>query len=77
MIDSVAWNPGFSKELSIDGSTVFVYIRKVLKPEPKALNEAKGLITADYQNYLEKEWITSLKAKYPVEVNKVVLAKIK
>ncbi len=77
IIDSVAWVPGFSKDLTIDGSTVFVYIRKVLKPEPKALNEAKGLITADYQNALEKDWIKALRAKYPVVVNKDVLAKIK
>jgi hypothetical protein len=27
------------------------------------------LITSDYQNYLEKEWINGLKAKYPVVVN--------
>jgi peptidyl-prolyl cis-trans isomerase SurA len=60
-----------------NGTTVFVNIHKILKPEVKELNDARGLITADYQNYLEKEWIAALKAKYPVEVNKVVLAKIK
>ena len=49
----------------------------MLKPEVKQLNEAKGLVTADYQNYLEKEWIASLRARYPVQVNKEVLAKIK
>jgi peptidyl-prolyl cis-trans isomerase SurA len=60
----------------MEGSTVFVYIRKVLKPELKELNEARGLITADYQNYLEKEWIQSLREKYPVVLNKEVLDKI-
>ena len=29
------------------------------------------------QNYLEKEWIHSLRAKYPVVVNREVLSKIK
>lgn len=77
IIDTVAWTPGLSKELNIDGDIVLVNIRKVLKPEPKALNEAKGLITADYQNALEQEWIAALRAKYPVVVNKTVLAKIK
>lgn len=77
IIDSIAWNPGFSANMQINGSTVFIYIRKVLKPAPKELNEARGLITADYQNYLEKEWIANLRAKYPVVVNKEVLAKIK
>ncbi|MEI6750912.1 MAG: hypothetical protein WCM93_17305, partial [Bacteroidota bacterium] len=60
-----------------NGATVFVYVRKVLKPVVKELNEARGLITADYQNFLEKEWIASLRAIYPVEVKQDVLAKIK
>jgi len=33
------------------------------------LNEA-GIITADYQNYLEKEWIRDLRVKYQVVVNR-------
>ncbi len=77
LIDSIPWTPGFSNDIVNKGTTVFVYVRKVMKPEIKQLNEAKGLITADYQNYLEKEWIASLRTKYPVEVNKEVLAKIK
>jgi peptidyl-prolyl cis-trans isomerase SurA len=77
LIDSIPWTPGFSNDIISKGTTVFVYVRKVLKPQTKELNEARGLITADYQNYLEKEWITALRAKYPVEVNEVVLAKIK
>mgnify|MGYP001766993170 CR=1 FL=1 len=77
LIDSIPWVPGFSRDMTRDGATVFVYVRRVLKPEVKELNEAKRLITADYQNYLEKEWIASLRQKYPVEVNKEVLAKIK
>jgi peptidyl-prolyl cis-trans isomerase SurA len=77
LIDSIAWVPGFSQDIINNGSTIFVYVRKVLKPEPKELNEARGLITADYQNYLEKEWIAALRSKYPVLVKRDVLAKIK
>jgi len=77
LIDSIPWTPGFSNDMIHDGATVFIHVRKVLKPEPKELNEARGLITADYQNYLEKEWISTLRAKYPVVVKKDVLAKIK
>jgi peptidyl-prolyl cis-trans isomerase SurA len=47
----------------------FYYVLGVVAPEPKTLREAKGLVTSDYQNYLEKEWIKELKAKYPVTVN--------
>ena len=77
LIDSIPWTPGFSGDMINQGTTVFVNVRKVLKPEVKELNDARGLITADYQNYLEKDWIAALKTRYPVEVNKIVLGKIK
>ena len=77
IIDSIAWQPGFSANFKVNNADVFVYVRKVLKPEPKELNEARGLITADYQNFLEKAWIAELRAKYPVIVNNEVLVKIK
>ena len=41
--------------------------------EPKALDEARGLITAEYQNYLEERWIKELRAKYNYAVNNDVL----
>ena len=44
---------------------------------PKELNEVKGHITAEYQNYLEKEWIRELRGKYPYTVNRSLLDKIK
>jgi peptidyl-prolyl cis-trans isomerase SurA len=77
-VDKVEWVAGASGEFKAeDGSTMFVYIREVVAPHPKELNEARGLITADYQNYLEKEWIKELRKKYQVVVKKEVLAKIK
>ena len=44
---------------------------------PKTIAEAKGIITADYQNYLEKEWLSYLKNKYTVKVNDDVLNTVK
>jgi len=35
------------------------------------------LVTADYQEYLEKEWIKALRAKYPVVINQAVLKTVK
>ena len=43
----------------------------------KTIAEAKGTITADYQTYLEKEWLSYLKNKYTVKVNEDVLKSIK
>ena len=76
-IDTVTWTPGISKDIQVKDGIVFINIKRVIKPEPKQLNEARGLITADYQNYLEKEWIRYLRSRYPVVVSKEVYAKIK
>ena len=32
-----------------------------------------GYIIADYQDQLEKDWVTALKAKYPVSLHEDVL----
>ena len=47
----------------------FYWVLGTLPAESKTLKEAKGIATSDYQNYLEKEWIKELRAKYPVQVN--------
>jgi len=52
-------------------------LNSFVKPEPKPLSEIRGLMTAEYQNYLEKEWIKELRAKYPTKINNDVLSTIK
>jgi peptidyl-prolyl cis-trans isomerase SurA len=39
----------------------------------KELSEAKGPVTSDYQNYLEKTWLDELAKKYRVTLNYDVL----
>lgn len=46
---------------------------KVLKTGPEDYTDVRGLVTADYQDMLEKEWVAALRRKYPVEVNTEVL----
>lgn len=73
------WNPGTSADIKSekDKKTIIIVTAKLLMPEPKSYLDSKGMVTADYQNYLEKEWIASLKAKYSVTVDKAVLSTIK
>jgi peptidyl-prolyl cis-trans isomerase SurA len=47
-----------------------------IPPQPKTLNEARGLYISEYQNYLEKNWIKSLRKKYKIKVNKKLLKSI-
>jgi peptidyl-prolyl cis-trans isomerase SurA len=77
-IDQIEWEKGLSNQINsdVENLVVFVKIREILPPEPKSLDEARGLATADYQSYLEKAWIQELKEKYPVTINQDVLQKI-
>lgn len=58
-----------------ENDKTLTYIR-VKQPQPKTISEARGIITADYQNYLEKEWIKELRSKYKIVVHEDVLRSI-
>ncbi|MCF8231764.1 MAG: peptidyl-prolyl cis-trans isomerase [Bacteroidales bacterium] len=72
-IRKAKWEKGLSKKLNHEKKPFFVKIHKFVPPEPKTLDEARGIVTADYQNYLEKQWINKLRKKYDYEVNQDVL----
>ena len=46
---------------------------KMLKKGPEDYTDVKGLVVADYQEALEKEWVAELRRKYSFEVNQEVL----
>jgi peptidyl-prolyl cis-trans isomerase SurA len=72
-VDKVVWFEGVSDDVVSGDNVAIVNILEILDPEPKELADAKGIITADYQNYLEKVWIKELRAKYKVTVYKDVV----
>jgi len=76
-VDAVWGQVGLWPVQTIEGQSSFVLMKKINKPEPRKLDEARGQITSDYQNYLEKQWIMELKQKYFVEVDQSLLARIK
>jgi peptidyl-prolyl cis-trans isomerase SurA len=73
VVDYYTWNG--PKPTGFDEATTFVH-GKVVKNEQKTLKDAWGLYSSDFQEQIEKEWIESLKAKYPVKVNTKVLKKV-
>ncbi|WP_372947533.1 peptidylprolyl isomerase [Mariniphaga sp.] len=48
----------------------------LIPPEPKTLDEARGLYISEYQNFLESNWLKELRKKYKVKVNKKMLKSI-
>ena len=78
LADNMNWSKDrVSESRTENGKEVFLVKNKVLKPTAKKLDECRGLVTADYQNHLEIEWIKILRAKYPVNINEELLSKIK
>lgn len=74
VVDYYIWSG--PKPAGFDETTTFVH-GKVVQHEQKSLKDAWGLYSSDFQEQVEKEWIDSLRKKYPVKVNKKVLGKIK
>jgi peptidyl-prolyl cis-trans isomerase SurA len=73
IVDYYIWSG--PKPAGFDETTTFVN-GKVFHNEQKSLKDAWGLYSSDFQEQVEKEWINSLKKKYPVKINKKVLSKI-
>lgn len=76
IFSKVEWKRGLSEIVLLNSQFVFVNISDILLPSPKTLDEAKGLYISAYQENLENDWIISLRANYPVVINKEVLYSI-
>ncbi|MBX7051571.1 MAG: peptidylprolyl isomerase [Flavobacteriales bacterium] len=74
ILGQVDWKTGISKDVTDADGQVLIADIKVIRPVMnKKLEEAKGLITSDYQTWLEQEWIKQLRNKHKYSVNKDVL----
>lgn len=70
------WEQGWMSATETEegtGNQKFSTVTELLPPQPKALEEARGYVIADYQDHLEKEWVESLRQRYPVKINDTVL----
>lgn len=52
-------------------------IRKVIPAGIKTLEECKGRVTNEYQQYLEQNWINELKKEFTIKVNNDVFERVK
>ena len=53
-----------------------MYVKEVLLGAPKPLDQTRGQVISDYQNYLEEKWIERLRNKYKVVEKIEMLEKI-
>lgn len=60
------------------GDYYYVILGKEIVPSSqKTLEEAKGRVVSDYQQYLEENWLNSLKKEFTYKVDKKVFNKVK
>ncbi len=73
MVDAVVWKKGMlSSKWEDEGTFKYVKIDDILPETVKPLSEARGYVIADYQDYLEKNWIKELKDAYPLKIDEAV-----
>ncbi|MDP2159020.1 MAG: peptidylprolyl isomerase [Flavobacterium sp.] len=54
-----------------------VTVNNVLPAGPKTLEESRGRVINDYQNYLESNWVSELKKEFTIQVNQDVFTAVK
>jgi peptidyl-prolyl cis-trans isomerase SurA len=70
-VDKAAFGQGEGGKLR-RGFVVSDVVGKVISA-PESYKDVKGMVTNDYQKYLEEKWVKSLRKKYKVKVDKTVL----
>lgn len=76
-VGEFAWEKGTVKIMSKTTISQVLAVNAIIPPSAKAFEEVQGQVTADYQNFLDKQWIDTLRAKYTVVVNQDVLKQVK
>ena len=55
----------------------YVFVNgKIQKKYPDSFMDVRGIVTNDYQNYLDKEWIKQLRSSYNIIINQDALQRI-
>lgn len=68
LLDQINMEKGVFKIEEGEQQHKFVRVNEILAPSQKLLDDNRGVITSDYQNYLEESWIKGLKNTYLVQI---------
>jgi peptidyl-prolyl cis-trans isomerase SurA len=69
------WKPG-NYTIENNNRINYIVVDAIEAPREKTFDEARGAVISDYQNYLEKQWIDSMKAKNPVQIDEALVKKL-
>jgi peptidyl-prolyl cis-trans isomerase SurA len=60
---------GRNKPYNFEDKFYVVFLNKELPIMKKEFNEAKGIVTSDYQNFMEQTWLEELEKKHKITFN--------
>lgn len=72
-VDKIVFGKG--EYTAMDNFPYVNVIGRVIK-QPDSFRDVAGQVTEEYQDYLEKEWITELRKKYDYKINRKALKKV-
>lgn len=68
---------GVTNIVSKDNYFFVANVKEVKEAQPKKMEECKGKLVSDYQQYLENNWVSELKKEFSVKVDQDVFNKVK
>ncbi len=74
--DYKSWKNGVKVNPGSDGAFEIIEFLMVTHGDVKGIDDCRGEVVADYQENLESNWITTLRAKYPVNINAEVWSEL-
>ncbi|WP_229375821.1 peptidylprolyl isomerase [Fibrella aquatilis] len=74
-VDAVAWQVG-TQTKTVNNRVAQVQITRIEPARPKTFAEARGAVINEYQAQLEKQFLATLREKYPVQVNENELKRL-
>lgn len=76
LVDSLVFKVKNVKAKKLTDYPIDAVYGKKLKA-PKEMNDVRSLVTNDYQEFLERQWVAALRKKYSVEVYEEVVKSVK
>ena len=74
---NLKFETGISEIIKEGGYYFVTKVNKTLPAGSKTLEECKGKVINDYQQYLEENWVKDLKKEFKVDVNQAIFEKVK
>ncbi|MFZ1749193.1 MAG: peptidylprolyl isomerase [Saprospiraceae bacterium] len=79
-MSKIAWKVGAISELQLQADSKlssFIRINKIIPAKQKELSEARGYVVADYQDFLEHEWVKQLSKEFKISIDQSILSQLK